>query len=373
MPSSRLGCPLSLKTPNMGNTGSILGSKERLLPKTPEDTAIEAAQECLKQTPVIVLGSGASIPFGLPSMSDLSRQLLNSNPNLPTDGETCVWKHFITKLQTQDLESTLSQVDISDALSDHIINQTWKYINDADQKVLDQVILNRNLFPLTRLYKHLFDSTNYTVSVVTTNYDRLAEYAADCLDYQHYTGFTHGYFRHRQTGTRPFAMRDNRRVRTVDIWKVHGCIDWFANGDNQIFAVPLSKSIPQACHPAIVTPGVAKYERTHQEPFRSVISGADNALMQGKSYLCIGYGFNDDHIQPKLEERWEQGEAPLVILTKKLTESVKKMLAKANGQQFLALEATEGGTKMWSNDYPDGHILDSVTLWKLEDFLNSTA
>ena len=342
------------------------------MPKTAEDTAIEAGQDCLKAAPVIVLGSGASIPFGLPSMADLSKQLVKSTPDTLSDRESSIWQDFVTSLQTLDLETTLSNVDVGDNLSDHIIKQTWKHINIADQKVLDQVIVNPTLLPLTRLYRHLFDSTRYTVSVVTTNYDRLAEYAADCSSYHHYTGFTYGYFRHRQTSMQLSAAPYSKRVRTVNVWKVHGCIDWFVDGDNSTFGVPLAKLIPPGCRPAIVTPGVAKYARTHQEPFRSVITGADNALIQAKSYLCIGFGFNDEHIQPKLEERWQQGEALLVILTKELTESAKRMLAKANGQQFLALEATNIGTKMWSNDYPNGHVLENLTLWKLEDFLDST-
>ena len=45
------------------------------MPKAPIEIAIEDGQRCLKSLPVIVLGSGASIPFGLPSMSDLARQL----------------------------------------------------------------------------------------------------------------------------------------------------------------------------------------------------------------------------------------------------------------------------------------------------------
>ena len=297
---------------------------------------------------------------------------MNSTPSQLTDADSDIWQDFVTELRTRDLENTLSLVDVSDHLSDYIVKQTWKYINDADQQVFAQVIGNRNLFPLTRLYKHLFDSTNYTVSVVTTNYDRLAEYAADCSNYQHYTGFSNGYFRHRQTVAYPSSVQSSSRIRTVDIWKVHGCIDWFVDGENRTFAVPLAKSIPASCNPAIVTPGVAKYERTHQEPFRSAISGADNALLQSKSYLCIGFGFNDAHIQPKLEERWQLGEALLVILTKKLTESAKAMLAKANGQQFLALESGKHGTIIWSNDYPDGHVLENMDLWKLEDFLDKT-
>ena len=50
------------------------------MPKTPMEIAIEDGQRCLKSLPVIVLGSGAPIPFGLPSMSDLAQRLKKPSP-----------------------------------------------------------------------------------------------------------------------------------------------------------------------------------------------------------------------------------------------------------------------------------------------------
>ena len=107
-----------------------------------------------------------------------------------------------------------------------------------------------------------------------------------------------------------------------------------------------------------------------QEPFRSVINGADDALMSASAYLCIGFGFNDEHIQPKLMERWKSGKALLVILTKELSESAKSMLTNAGGREFLALEESSTGTRMWSHQVSDGRILQDANLWCLSDFLD---
>src|SRR5690606_22195080 len=130
--------------------------------------------------------------------------------------------------------------------------------------------------------------------------------------------------------------------------------------------------IPTGRRPAIVTPGIEKYERTHLEPFRSIIAGADGALARANAYLCIGFGFNDTHIQPKLLERWKQGDAFLVVLVKALSDTAKKMLEGANGQNFLALEESGNGTRMWSHQLPAGVMLDGVHLWRLPDFLDHT-
>lgn len=343
------------------------------MPKTPLEIAIEDGQRCLKSPPVIVLGSGASIPFGLPSMSDLARRLMESSPEgtLGQPGNR-IWKDFTDALEANnDLESALGEVQMSDDLSNHVVEQTWAYVGEEDANAFGRLIRASEPPPLSRLYRYLFDSTHRTLSVVTTNYDRMAEYAADLGRFCHYAGFTHGYIRRRQSNSRISSGQSSKTARTVEIWKVHGCLDWFVD-DEQVVAFTATRKIPEGFRPAIVTPGLGKYAETHREPFRSVISGADNALMRASAYLCIGFGFNDEHIQPKLMERWKSGEALIVILTKKLSESAKSMLVNSGTREFLALEESSLGTRMWSPRVPDGAVLQDAKMWRLPDFLKHT-
>ena len=340
----------------------------------PLDIAIEDGQRCLKSLPVIVLGSGASIPFGLPSMSELAQWLMESSPE-GTLGqpENRIWKDFTDALEANnDLESALGGVQENEALSNHVVRHTWAHVGEADAKAFEGMIRNNGLPPLSRLYSYLFNSTHHTLSVVTTNYDRLAEYASDLAGFCHYTGFTHGYFRQRQSNSRISFSQGGKPARTVEIWKVHGCLDWFVDDDEQVVAFTATREIPHGFRPAIVTPGLGKYAKTHREPFRSVITGADNALMNASAYLCIGFGFNDEHIQPKLMERWKSGKALLVILTKELSEPAKYMLTNAGGRKFLALEESSTGTRVRSHQVPDpdGTILQNLNLWRLSDFLD---
>ena len=343
------------------------------MPKTPLESAIELGQECLKSSPVIVLGSGASVPFGLPSMSGLARQLGKSDPKgVLSKQNSQVWQEFLDKLQNQDLENALAEADLNESLSDYVVRETWKLINAADLSFLGKSVGAPNMLPLGRLYRYLFSSTHRDMAVVTTNYDRLAEYAADFSGLSHYTGFTYGYLRRRQSGSPIYFSQGGRPARTINVWKVHGCLDWFMDSDDQTIGLALAKSVPEGFRPAIVTPGVTKYAQAHLEPFRTIITGADAALMQANAYLCIGFGFNDDHIQPKLMERWQQGNALLVILTKRLTDSARDMLTRTSGQTFLALEEAPTGTQMWSDEYPDGELLDGVNWWQLGDFMAAT-
>lgn len=344
------------------------------MPPSPRESAIEIGQKCLQAPPVVVLGSGASVPFGLPSMQSLARHLQGSSP-ATADGQQSpeMWTQFLSVLSNgTDLESALQKCDLTDQLTDHIVNQTWTAVAAADFNVFEQMISNRKIFSLSRLYRHLFDSTHRTATVVTTNYDRLAEYAADCAGYSHNTGFTNGYLRRSSLEINtPIANRKAMNLgRRVDVWKVHGCLDWFHSPTSATFAVMSARSIPPTSRPAIITPGTTKYEQSHQEPFRSIITRADFALRQASGYLCIGFGFNDKHIQPILLERWHSGDAILVILTKKLSASAKKMLHDSGGYEFLAMEQSGADTLVRCHKWSDAMRLANQDLWKLGPFLN---
>ena len=67
----------------------------------------------------------------------------------------------------------------------------------------------------------MFKSSLKILNIVTTNYDRLAEYACDQGRIHHYTGFTHGFFRQLAAPT------EITSARRANIWKVHGSLDWF--------------------------------------------------------------------------------------------------------------------------------------------------
>lgn len=279
---------------------------------------------------------------------------------------------LIAELADKDLESALQEVSLNERLSSHVVEKTWELVCAADVSVFDTVLRDPNYLPLAKLYRHLFNSTHRRISVVTTNYDRLAEYAADAAGFCHYTGFSYGHLRRRLFPTRLSLRQDNEQARTVEVWKVHGCLDWFTDQANCVVALTTARSIPKGFRPAIVTPGIGKFQLAHSEPFRSTIFGADAALTQANAYLCVGFGFNDTHIQPKLLERWRSGDALLVVLAKKLSKSIMDILRNADDLHFLALEERSCGTQMWSHSYPEGQLLNGVHLWRLPDFLDQT-
>jgi hypothetical protein len=333
------------------------------------DCVMLRAQNCLRSVPVVVLGSGYSVGHGLPSMSDLGAHL--QAVVTPPTAHKQLWEGLRNRLLSENLETVLQVGHVPPDLSLEIVHRTRELILARDCDVFAAMISDRNFLPLSRLYRYLFQSTHRSIAVVTTNYDRLAEYAADVCDFGQRTGFGYGYLRHREA-TLPWRLHlDGQPARTVEIWKVHGSVDWFRDSEGTAFAAPLLSKAPDGVVPAMVTPGLTKYEETYQEPFRTILRNADAALERAPGYFCVGFGFNDAHIQPKLVERARKEAIPIVVLARALTPSAKSFLLQGDGLEFLALEASATGTRAYCTEAPEGVDLVGDSLWNLGDFLDA--
>lgn len=301
-------------------------------------------------------------------MADLQRHLLATVT--PEAADEAAWTQFKESIaRTNDLEQSLQETTLPQTLIRRIVLETRKCIVTADLAVFTQLVANPQTLQLSRLYRHLFNSTHNTLSVVTTNYDRLAEYAAEAAGFGHDTGFTIGFYRSFVSGacTRPAGQQ-----RTVHVWKVHGSVDWYLDAAQVALALPFEHDFPDTLHPLLVTPGTTKYEQTHQEPFRSIITQADQALGNANGYLCLGYGFNDIHIQPKLVHRVRTHAIPTVILARTLTSNAREFLTGCSTAPFLALEQHGTGTKAYFREEPNGIEIANSALWDFPCFLDAT-
>ncbi|WP_409313931.1 SIR2 family protein [Pseudomonas putida] len=325
------------------------------------------AQDFYGKAPVIILGSGASAAHGMSGMGALAKHLVAETDIFGlSPAELEAWGKFCQLLKDKvDLESALHKVDASNTLTARIIKSTWALINAEDSKIFQDSLQNNAMFPLSRLLEHMFRTSLKLINIVTTNYDRLAEYACDQGRIHHYTGFTHGYFRQLATATEITAPR------RANIWKVHGSLDWFQSPLDDTVAFSVSQNIPDNYEPQIVTPGAQKYQKTHLEPFRSIINSADTAINEAGSYLCIGYGFNDEHIQPKLMAKCLRQKTPITIITYELSESAKKLILDGKAQNYLAIERgeTDDQSIVYSS-LSDAPFTVEKNIWSLEGYLS---
>lgn len=324
------------------------------------------AQDYYSKAPVIILGSGSSMAFGLPSMGELAEYLkTNVDTGLIPGGESGSWSEFCGLLDSGvDLETALQQVNFSEEVTYLIIQVVWGLINDRDEEVYKKSVSDRSVFPLGHMLSHMFRSSLPELNIITTNYDCLAEYACDQEELYHYSGFSHGY-------TRRLVAADHIRCgRKVNIWKVHGSLDWFYSPTNETISIPRAQFRPDDYRPQIVTPGIQKYQKTHLEPYRSIIANADNAISNASSYLCIGFGFNDEHIQPKLLNKCERNGASITVVTHTLTDQAKALLFEGGIKNYLAIERAEDDdhSTIYSSLCDDPIKVDG-NFWSLEGFL----
>lgn len=328
---------------------------------------IKQAQSYYSKAPLIVLGSGASAAFGLSGMWALGQHLIaNTDLNSLSNTEHDSWGKFKKALEEGiDLEAALHNVDMSETLTSRIIDATWTLINSEDAKAFSESLQNSSMFPLSNLLNHMFKTSNNILTIITTNYDKLAEYACDQGKIHHYSGFTYGGFRHLSSPT------EITFPRKVNIWKVHGSLDWFESPSKEVVAITGTTNIPPNYTPQIVTPGVQKYQRTHLEPYRTIINNADQAINNAEAYLCIGYGFNDEHIQPKLMAKCLRFNTPITIITRTLSESTKRLIINGKAQSYLAIErgANDDQSRVYSS-LADRPFEVEKNIWSLAGYIS---
>lgn len=322
-------------------------------------------QNLLENSPLIVLGSGASIPYGLPSMSDLATEIKRHEPEF----NKSEYDAFCENLSKMNLEEALDATNLSPESQGLIRKIVWEFINERDLYNFKNIASDSSSFAISSLITKVIQPAPNVAIVVTTNYDRNAEYAADIIGATAVTGFEGGIIRKPELPSdRVRNQRIRARERTVSIWKVHGSLDWFVNSKGEVVSYPLSAKIPDGHAPLIIPPGKDKYSTTHGEPYRDIISQADTAFSNAGSYLCIGYGFNDEHIQPKLLTQIRNGK-PIVVLTHQATASCKQHIindgvSKYAIVEYAAPDKTRVSANGWNGEF-DGQF------WNLPEFIKT--
>lgn len=226
------------------------------------------AQSCFQKHPVVILGSGASVVYGLRGMNELAQYLRDYIQ--PDEGEEAdAWLSIKTALDEGDgLEEALLKTAAPSSLVTKIVALTWLAVAEDDLALMGRSARGEECFNLADLLRGMFKSTRMVADIVTLNYDRVAEYASDMAGYFHATGFAPGIIRAREVGD-PFSIRrGGQAVRTVRIWKVHGSLDWFSDAAGRVVSLPVPSALPEGLEPLIVTPGVSKFERTQIREIR---------------------------------------------------------------------------------------------------------
>lgn len=173
--------------------------------------------------------------------------------------------------------------------------------NDAfPHKVLLEKVLQRK-------------QTSPRVKIFTLNYDLLFEDAAtavnaiviDGFSYTFPRTFSGRYFDYdivQREGSK-LKEEDNFVQRVFHLHKLHGSINWERNKNAGTVEIKENSE-----EPLMVYPREAKYEDSYEQPFFEMMARFQRNLRLNDDTLlvCLGYSFNDKHINAAIEEAFNQ-------------------------------------------------------------------
>ena len=281
-----------------------------------KENIFKIVQDFLKNPPLIVWGSGATISFGLPSMADLNNALKEKIADFDSSND--------------NLEIELGKEIYQDKMP-QIKQVIWNKINEADIFLLEKITKDKSTdFNSIKLLIEKFVETHPQVlNIVTTNYDRVLEYIMSFQD----ISFTDGF-----DGKVLSQFNENlfQNKNIVNLIKVHGSLNWFlVDGEIRYLHSDSDNHQPQ-----ILAPGKSKYQEAYSSPYRELIQKADNVIKESSSFLVIGFGFNDEHLTPRIRTQLKKG-IPIVLITKEISDSTFEELKDA--KKYLLFEKLDNG------------------------------
>lgn len=309
------------------------------------DEIYQTIQDYLKISPLVIWGSGATIGFGLPSMSKLKDEIGKA---MLTFDKTCT-----------DLEAELGK-DKYEADLPKIRKIIRNVVCDADIKAKEQLLKNSDDFEgVRRLTKFCHDPHPKVMNVVSTNYDRILEYVWG------YNGlhYTDGFEQHElaEFDENKFCDKD-----IINLMKVHGSLDWF-EVDHEVRKLTTDFGYD----PVMIPPGKNKYRTTHNSPYRELMQKSDDAIKKASSFLVVGFGFNDEHITPLVGKKTRNG-TPIVVVTKEVTSTTEKELEKAKKVIYVeaASDISKSHIRIFENGTLKSDTIEDKDYWKLNSFMD---
>ncbi len=285
---------------------------------------------------VYLLGAGASVCAGLPTMHDLTVKI---HRGLPPD----LKEHYDTirsALQNQLGEGRC--LNIEDILSELLLELARQSVPQEHRTTeLFTAITSRvrRLLQSTSTFDHhrrfvkaLCAREGRTVkrrpspiTIATTNYDLLVETSCEAEQIAWTNGFGGTFRRTWIPGCLACAICEHSGTewrpihRQVLLMKVHGSLSWHtvANGETRETAqVPTGLRAEQAL---MIWPHVGKEAAILHPPFNDLLKYFERALGCATVLATSGYGYGDEHLNGKILEWAKAGNGrSLVCMSKEL-------------------------------------------------------
>lgn len=260
----------------------------------------------------VLLGSGCSVGTmnvdGIPTM----QMMTNNFWEIHTDFSLGDKEGLKARLQNKTLEQILEYL-----VAAKLLNELEIFDLDEDNKlekikhfIRNQVMEGMHKEEILNLYKRFYYSLTsatrkHPINIFTTNYDLYNEEALDALGFPYNDGFSGTYKRTFNPMVYNFTLVDNMNLdknvwqtiqNFVNLYKIHGSISWFADGESIVMRDPFTVS-PKTNNPMLIYPIPLKDRTSLMTPYSDLMRNVQYELLKPNSALItIGYSFGDDHI-----------------------------------------------------------------------------
>ncbi|MCK4786705.1 MAG: SIR2 family protein [Desulfobacteraceae bacterium] len=342
-------------------------------------------QTVIRSIPTLIVGSGHSCAYGLPSMEDIANYLLSELPQLLSESDSIrLWKR-ISKSIAKDFEEGLNGLSASDKGVDELLHAMRRLITVLFRErcsaseccfLSEGLFENPNKVGLLRLMKMVYRGCSPNtagIDIITTNYDTLMELFCDAAGLPVQTGFQGHRFRgfapatfvnpiysQRTVSEKGRVKRDYNIVRSVRILKPHGSVNWVIDRGRPVEMLAYGDSDEST----IIVPGPFKYkDALVNSVFDEIRMIMNDVLKSTPAVVAIGFGFNDEHLQSVIKDRLNLG-MPMIILTKEWTKSIENMID--SYKSIIAFEQNgEGAMCAWKGK----RFRVNTPVWELDSFL----
>lgn len=328
-------------------------------------------QDHLQEGLLVVVGSGLSAAEGIPGMKPLAEHLKRIVPLRLRPITDPTWDVVVSALDAgDDLEAAMGKADLPQRTVEIIVEETAHLISDQESKVFARVLAGERELPFTNFAKHLFKAGK-KFHLITTNYDRLIEFAAEAAGVgvdSRFFGYLHGRADSRRsadTHREAYYLGKNARFRDLPclcVHKPHGSLDWFEVGGKIVRCPAATGKVP-----IIITPGTDKYQKSFQFAFDDQRNAGNRAVSLANRFMFIGYGFNDDHLEQYLCPSLKLTK-PTVIVTHTLSTNALKLMKNSKDTEVIALCVGSGLDSTRVVDQNGEELTVSEQLWNLEGF-----